>query len=144
MAPTIHLMASLSLEKDPANIARLLETFLVYIATFQKSNNNKESNNHIKSKLLSPWILQDNGADETQIDPNLFAKSMSKILRKACYGAPSQQWSPTILPLLASLPYECNHNDGQLQMHILSSLWEGRKEAVGNIDEISIVSAVVV
>jgi len=139
MLPLGTLIPSvLSAERDPTIFASLMEMILTYIAVFQGNGND-------------PWKY---------LDPSLFTKSLSKTVRRACYGAPAIGWGPTILPIVASLPIldvatEPNHDATEreermkgtevrpLPLLAVESLWDGHKSAVGVTDTAAIVSAVI-
>lgn len=76
------LPSVLSAERDPTNFVSLMEMILTYIAAFRGNGND-------------PWEY---------LDATSFTKSLSKAVRRACYGAPVIVWGPTILPIVASLP----------------------------------------
>jgi hypothetical protein len=121
MAPLIPNL--LSSEKESSNFSPLLEMVLTYFAAFRTE--------HINVK----W---------EKLDCAAFTKSLSKSLRRACYGAPASAWCPMILPLVASLPRQENENvDSPAPLAMVESLWDGRNEAISVVDKASIVSAVI-
>ena len=123
MAPLIPNL--LSSEKESTNVSPLLEMILTYFAAFRMEH-------------------RDTGTQWQKLDCVAFTKSLSKSLRRACYGAPASAWCPMILPLVASLPRRENENvDSPAPLTVVQSLWDGRNEAISMTDKISIVSAVV-
>jgi hypothetical protein len=81
------LMPNLILaEKDSSNFVPLLELVLSYLSIFRRES----------ASNRNPWETLDSAA---------LVKSLSKVLRKACYGAPAARWGQMILPIVASLPY---------------------------------------
>ena len=101
------LLNILSSERDPANFAALFEMILLFIASFR----NFESG----VKLAWESKVSDEGCC-VGMDPNAFVKSMSKALKRACYGSPSTQWAPTMLPIIVTL------QSPEHQLQVLSSL----------------------
>lgn len=121
MAPLIPNL--LSSEKESSSFLPLLEMILTYVAAFRNGTDNVPCE---------------------KLDFVAFTKSLSKSLRRACYGAPASAWCPMILPLVASLPRQTNENvDSPAPLVVVESFWEGRNEAISVVDKISIVSAVV-
>jgi len=109
----------LSSEKESSSFSPLLEMVLTYFAALRNEQ----------------W---------EKLDSVAFTKSLSKSLRRACYGAPASAWSPMILPLVASLPRQESDNvDSPAPLAVVESLWEGRNEAISVVDKSAIVSAVV-
>ena len=97
----------LSSERDPANFMVLFEMILLYIASFRE----------FSGGIGMAWetTASDQGCS-CGMDANAFIKSMSKILRRACYGSPSLQWGKTMLPILATL------QSSEQQLQFLTSL----------------------
>ncbi len=121
MAPLIPSL--LSSEKESSSISPLLEMILTYFAASRNGDSN---------------VLWE------RLDSVAFTKSLSKSLRRACYGASALSWSPMILPLVASLPREENEIvDSPTPLAVVESLWEGRNEAISVVDKASIVCAVI-
>ena len=85
------LLNALASERDPSNFATLFEMILSYIASFRI----------LEGGIKMVWVTKN--TDYSGIDPNAFTKSMSKTLRRCCYGSPSSQWGPMMLPILATL-----------------------------------------
>jgi hypothetical protein len=103
-----QLMNILSSERDPANFTPMFEMLLLYIVSFQKYH----------GKVDVAWEVNASSSHRhcPGLDATNFVKTLSKILRRACYGSPSLEWTPTMLPILATLQSSEN------QLHILSSL----------------------
>lgn len=146
------LLNILSSERDLANFGSLFEMLLLFIASFRK----------FEGGIDLAWQMKESEVGCCKgMDAKTFVKSMSKVLKKACYGSSSIQWGPMILPILATL----KSSDQQLQ--ILTSLvcahisqnrimfecdcfslfscrvqWNGRTSAVGASDSLAVVSAV--
>ena len=101
--PLANLIPTLiSAEKDSSNFIALLELVLSFLSIFRGKSTGSND----------PW--------ET-IDAAAFVKSLSKVLRKACYGAPATHWGQMILPIVASLP--CGDDmDHALPVIVLESL----------------------
>mmetsp|Transcript_5259 Transcript_5259/g.10027 ORF Transcript_5259/g.10027 Transcript_5259/m.10027 type:complete len:1897 (-) Transcript_5259:139-5829(-) len=121
------VMNVLSSERDPANFTPMFEMLLLYIVSFKKYH----------GTIDVSWVITESSSHRycPGMDVTIFVKTLSKILRKACYGSPSIQWTPTMLPILATLQSPEN------QLQILSSLWNGRTAAVTTADSIAIVAA---
>ena len=101
------LLNILSSERDLANFAPLFEMVLLFIASFRKFDGGIEM----------AWVTTESEDGCCRgMDVKSFVKSMSKVLKKACYGSPSLQWAPMMLPILATI----KSPDHQLQ--ILTSL----------------------
>ena len=47
--------------------------------------------------------IQNNNNNNGKINMTTFVKTISKLLRHACYGSPASHWVPIVLPLLATL-----------------------------------------
>eukprot|EP00986_Skeletonema_menzelii_P010399 scaffold5067_cov161-Skeletonema_menzelii.AAC.11 len=122
MAPMIPNL--LSSEKESPSFSPLLEMVLTYFAAFRNANFNVQ------------W---------EKLDSIAFTKSLSKSLRRACYGAPASTWSPMILPLVASLPRQENNENvnSPAPLTVVESMWDGRNEAIRVVDKASIVCAVI-
>jgi hypothetical protein len=99
----------MSQEKDLANVPLLFELLILYLSC--------------------------NG-DEHSLNLEAICKPLSKILKKACFGASANQWGPSMLPLLVTLK-----NEG-LAVSLIANLWEGKEEAIGSADQLSIAAAV--
>ncbi len=94
------LMNALSSERDIANFASLFEMILLFIASFRKFDGG----------IQLAWVNKDNEHGYCRgIDLNAFVKSLSKLLKKACYGSSSLQWGPMILPILATIQSSDHH-----------------------------------
>lgn len=93
----------LSSERDLANFGSLFEMILLFIASFRK----------FKIGAGMAWATKDSEEICCRgMDLNVFTKSMSKALKKACYGSSSAEWGPMILPILATI----QASDQQLQI----------------------------
>jgi hypothetical protein len=99
-----ELLAS---EKDPSNVAPLLELVLSHLAASSADDGGGGGG--------GPWrdaTPTDDGGDAATrtttttagMDPRAFAKSLRGALRRGCHGAPARDWGPAILPIVASLP----------------------------------------
>ena len=121
LAPLIPNL--LSSEKETSSISPLLEMILSFFMALRSDDGETQ------------W---------EKMNCIAFTKSLSKSLRRACYGAPASVWCPIILPLVASLPRQEGENiDSPLPLAVVESLWEGRNEAISVVDKLSIVSAVI-
>jgi Uncharacterized conserved protein, contains RING Zn-finger len=103
------LMNTLSSERDPANFTAMFEMLLLYIISFQKYH----------GRVAAAWEVSDSSSSVFHcpgMDAATFVKTLSKVLRRACYGSSSLEWTPTMLPIVATLQ-SIEH-----QLHILSSL----------------------
>jgi len=103
-----NILNAVAAERDPNNFSSLFEMLLLYITSFRSLN-----------KI--PWIVvasDRNKNNEGGLDADAFTKSLTKILRRACYGSAADHWGPSILPLVASLP---NANN-RLQLQVLTGL----------------------
>jgi hypothetical protein len=120
------LAQCLSTEKEPVNQATLLETLLAFVAFLPKEQRH----------------------DTFQ---KLFAKPVKKQWKRACHGASASQWAPTVLPLIAitapppptaattNAPVD---NNIELQLSLLTSVWEGRTTVKATADVLEIAAAV--
>ena len=104
---SLLLLNILSSERDPANFAALFEMILLFIASFRNFDSGVG--------LVWESRVSDEGCC-MGMDPNVFVKSMSKALKRACYGSPSTQWAPTMLPIIVTL------QSPEQQLQVLSSL----------------------
>uniref|UniRef100_A0A7S3Q3Y5 E3 ubiquitin-protein ligase listerin n=1 Tax=Chaetoceros debilis TaxID=122233 RepID=A0A7S3Q3Y5_9STRA len=120
------LLNVLSSERDPANFVAMFEMILLFISSFRPHGISMawETSKDHNSMKCCPGINVDG-----------FMKSFAKVLRRACYGSPSNFWAPIMLPILALLP------SSQHQLQFLNSLSNGKIAAVGTADTIAIVSA---
>jgi len=97
-------------EKDGANLPALLETVVTVLVAYQKRH---PSSNY---------------------DPTgAYQKPISKLLKKACFGARVESWGPTLLPLIAIFPDAAP---------LLRAAWDGRTLSLGQ-DKWRLMSAVV-
>jgi hypothetical protein len=108
------LPQALASEKEPGNMASLLEALLSYLAA------------HSSHTGISAW--------ETSLNAATVTKHLIKIFKKSCYGASAIQWGPSLLPLLAMLPSE--------QFEVLTAVWIGRDHAIRLGDRMTIVTTV--
>ena len=108
------LVQALSTERDATNLPTLLEATVALCARHQR---------HQKSDK----------DDSLQV----LIKPLTKILKKACYGAQVRLWGSTLLPLTALLV------DGQQSNIILvQAAWEGRDLTLGDNDRFQLATAV--
>jgi len=181
----------LSTEKESYNIVPLLEMILSYLSVMKckDDSNNNDNGGSGSSSSSSPWRNDDacydnsmttatttttttasNTTSSTTIDATIFVKSLSKMLRRGCYGATVVDWGPAILPIVASLPISSssssssttllppgsddgyqeqkNEQKGQkgetvrpLAIAVVASLWDGRKCITGTADTIALLAA---
>jgi hypothetical protein len=108
------LPQALASEKEPGNMASLLEALLSYLAA------------HPKHTGSSAW--------ESSLNAATVAKHLIKLFKKSCYGASATQWGPSVLPLLAMLPSE--------QFEVLTAVWIGRDQAIRLGDQLATVMTV--
>ena len=99
----------MSQEKDLANVPLLFELLILYLSS--------------------------NG-DDHSLNLEVICKLLSKIFKKACFGASANQWGPSVLPLLVTMK-----NEG-FAASLIASLWEGKEAAIGSADQLSIAAAV--
>ena len=114
----------LSSEKDPANFPSLFEMILLYIASFRSFGEQRA------------WSDKTDHSSSNAMNEEEFIKNLCKTLQRACYGSPSSQWGPSMLPLIVYLPKM------KYQLEMLAALWVGHTSAISASDAAAIVSAV--
>jgi hypothetical protein len=98
-------------EKDAANFPFLFELSLSYLVGAKKHES------HIE-------VL------------DILVKHMSKVLKRACYGATARRWGPTLLPLLSLIQSE------EYRLMLLTSTWHGHDQLAGAGEKLVILATV--
>ena len=119
------LLRSLSFEKDPANFPKLIELFLFYISSLrhihgQMWNYTDKEENQDEGQNDNEESQSSKHEDYVDITINIseFMQGLTNSLSVAFYGCPANQWTPSILPLCATLP----KHDKEIQLKLLTCL----------------------